>query len=250
MDAGSYLQQLDHLIDRGRTLRGAAGAEGWAAANARRVWLQQCGEVITALSGGSKAHWLARAFSEAFLVRGAAEGPVADVDAGEIVGRLIAVLECGRAALAQAGGLMAVPADDTRPRRFDFVQRAEIRPVLERAYSESRDALEQGRSALALVMACSVLDAIVTDALERRGADALAAHGAPPGPIADWPFAERIAVAERARVIHRACGRLPEAAWRYRDLAEAGAATQVSAREARTTAQVLNVILRDLDPGR
>src|SRR5206468_4819643 len=56
-----------------------------------RVWQRDCATAIHELSGGSKAHWLSRAFSEAFLVR-TTNGTVADVDVGAIVKRLIGVL--------------------------------------------------------------------------------------------------------------------------------------------------------------
>ena len=41
-----------------------------------------------------------------------------------------------------------------RPRRFDFVHNAELRPVLEQAFDDSRDALERGETALALILSC------------------------------------------------------------------------------------------------
>jgi len=40
-----------------------------------RAWQEDCGVIINQLSGGSKAHWLARAFSGAFLMRSPAGKP-------------------------------------------------------------------------------------------------------------------------------------------------------------------------------
>ena len=110
-----------------------------------------------------------------------------------------------------------------------------------------------------------MLEAIITDALERRAADSpqpsaalspsLFSSPQPPATqISVWSFDERIAEAERRGLIRGGCARLPAAARRYRDLAEAGAAhvaeAPVSERDARVTAQVLAIVMRDLDPGR
>jgi hypothetical protein len=97
---------------------------------------------------------------------------------------------------------------------------------------------------------CGILEAIVTDALEHRGPNELARSGAPAGKIADWPFETRLAVAEKAGLIRGGCARLPAVARKYRDNSENGAETTVSERDARLTGQVLNVVMRDLNPGR
>ena len=67
----SNLSHLDGLIRRGRRLREtlAENPSDKSALVANRAWQQDCGVAINQLSGGSKAHWLARAFSEAFLMR-------------------------------------------------------------------------------------------------------------------------------------------------------------------------------------
>jgi hypothetical protein len=54
-------------------------------------------------------------------------------------------------------------------------------------------------------------------------------------------------VAEKAGMIRGGCARLPAVARAYRDN---GAKAEISERDARTTGQVLNVVMRDLDPGR
>jgi hypothetical protein len=61
------------LIRRGHQLRDtlAANPSDAAAITATRQWQEDCGVTINQLSGGSKAHWLARAFSQAFLMRSA-----------------------------------------------------------------------------------------------------------------------------------------------------------------------------------
>ncbi|HXO05781.1 MAG TPA: hypothetical protein VN884_09150, partial [Candidatus Sulfotelmatobacter sp.] len=69
----TYLTHLSGLIRRGRELRDTLTAEpaNPAAMAATRTWQEDCGVTINQLSGGSKAHWLARSFSESFLMRSA-----------------------------------------------------------------------------------------------------------------------------------------------------------------------------------
>src|ERR1700726_1842217 len=117
-----------------------------------------------------------------------------------------------------SSGLLSVPADTAVRRRFEFVHRPELRPVVEQAYADSRRALEQHEYDVALRISCGVLEAIVTDALEHKGVQALATVGAPAGKIGDWPFETRLAVAEKAGLIRGGCARLPAIARKYRDL--------------------------------
>jgi hypothetical protein len=49
------LGQLAALIERGRRIRGTRSVD------ATREWQRDCAAAINQLSGGSKAHWLARA---------------------------------------------------------------------------------------------------------------------------------------------------------------------------------------------
>src|SRR5271168_1132719 len=69
----TYLSRLDGLLRRGRALRDdlAANPSDGPAIAATRAWQEECGITIHQLSGGSKAHWLARSFSQAFLMRSA-----------------------------------------------------------------------------------------------------------------------------------------------------------------------------------
>jgi hypothetical protein len=248
----TYLSRLDRLICRGRELRDllAADASGAFAVTANRVWQQDVGSTINQLSGGSKAHWLARLFSQAFLVR-AVDGEASEQAAPEeIVTRLLGVLEQAVASLSpnHAAPVLTTSAEPPEPRRFEFVHNTELRPVLEQAYGESRRALEQAHFDLSLRTSCGILEAIVTDALEKKEPAALIAWGAPAGNISHWSFDARIAVAERAGLIRNGCARLPAVARTYRDPAEPS--QPVSERDARRARQVLNVIIRDLDPGR
>jgi hypothetical protein len=262
----TYLSHLDGLIRRGqqilRTL--TSDPSNPATMAATRTWQEDCGVTINQLSGGSKAHWLARAFSESFLMRSAIGDAVSGVPPTELVKRSIGVLEQAVASLAgmddgrddssssasSSSGSSAAPP----PRRFEFVHSLELRPVVEQAYIDSRHAIEEGNYHLALRTYCGILEAIVTDALEYKGLAALAACGAPLGNIADWSFETRLAVAERAGLIRGGCARLPAGARAYRDhgLAnvESDPKTTVSERDARQTGQVLHVVMRDLDPGR
>ena len=255
------LRHLDTLIRRGHQLHQPAGTADAVSRADRGVWQQQCAAAITHLSGGSKAHWLSRAFSDALLVRSIDGAAVAEAPAEEIVRRLVGVLEQARASLLQMDSTPAHP-DPSRdeqgdapaepPRRFAFVHHRELHPVLERTFSDSRDAFDRGEFALALVLACGVLETIVTDALEHAAQRGQAVIEA--ALVAQMPFAERITAAERAGLIRGGCRRLPLVALQYRDLVDAGGAVRsdagVLARDARTAGQVLRVVMRDLDPGR
>jgi hypothetical protein len=251
-----HLARIEDLLRQGRDL-----VEGLTAAHDRghavglaRPWQQACAALVSDLSGGSKAHWLSRAHSEAFLVRALDGRAIEQAPMTEIAVRLIAVLEQARASLLQTDAEGSVRPQPAAPHRFDFVHNASLRPVLEAAYLDSRRALEQGRFAVALVTASGLLEAIVTDALSHADRNRLAAQGAPEGPITGWTFDERIATAERAGIIRGGCARLPTAARRYAELAgrdgKLGANVEISERDARTAGQVLHVVMRDLDPGR
>jgi hypothetical protein len=148
--------------------------------------------------------------------------------------------------------MTGTPSVPPQPRRFEFVHDEEIRPVLEQAYSDSRDALEQHKYQAALTNTCGILEAIVTDALEHHGVDAMACADQLKGKISDWTFDERLVIAEKAGLIRSGCARLPEIARHYRDAidAEGNSNLQVSEQDARRSMQVLHVIMRDLDPGR
>src|ERR1700730_17292266 len=253
----NYLSHLDDMNGRGRhrpeTLKNPSPQSSLAAT---RVWQEDCGVTVNQLSGGSKAHWLAPSFSEAFLMRSTAGEAVEGAAPDEIVQRLIHVLEQAAASLAGTddGPVLAASSEAPAPHRFDFVHNLELRPVVEQAYTESRRALEQAEYDRALRTSCGILEAIVTDALENKGPGGLAASDAPAGKIADWSFETRLAVAEKAGLIRGGCARLPAIAKKYRDPAdvveERSARTTVSERDARRTGQVLHVVMRDLDPGR
>lgn len=251
----SYLTRLDTLIHRGRHVRTAllADPSNETATRSARIWQEDCGVTINQLSGGSKAHWLARSFSEAFLMRSAEGHAVPAASPAEIIQRLIGVLEQAVASLSrkdQAPVISTAAPSEPPPRRFDFVHNAELRPIAEQAYTDSRRALDEGDYDSAMRTSCGILEALVTDALEHRGLDALAASGAPSGKIADWSFENRLAVAEKAGLIRGGCGRLPVAARSYREDNANGVASAVTERDARLAAQVLRVIMRDLNPSR
>jgi hypothetical protein len=251
----TYLSHLDGLIRRGRQVRDtlAKDPSSKSAIAATRVWQEDCGVTVNQLSGGSKAHWLARSFSEAFLMRSAAGHAVEGAAPDEIVERLLNVLEQAIVSLTRTddGPVISASSQTPPPHRFDFVHNLELRPVVEQAYTDSRHALEQKHYDLALRTSCGILEAIVTDALEHKGINALASLDAPAGSISDWSFEARLAVAERAGLIRGGCARLPAVARTYRnDDGENHTKSTVSERDARQTGQVLHVVMRDLDPGR
>jgi hypothetical protein len=250
----TYLSQLNGLIGRGCQLRDtlAADPSNSSVIGATRAWQEECGVTINQLSGGSKAHWLARAFSQAFLLRSDTGSAVEGAAPEEIVKRLLDVLEQAVAILSQKDDAAITSASSAQPtpHRFDFVHNTEIRPVLEQAYADSRRAFDEGKFHDALLNSCGILEAIVTDALEQKGLTALIDSGAPTEKISDWSFETRLTVAERAGLIRGGCARLPGVARSYRDHGETGPPAVISEREARLAGQVLHVIMRDLDPGR
>jgi hypothetical protein len=258
----TYLSHLDGLIRRGRQLCITLDTEPSPPSEiaAGRAWQEDCGVTVNRLSGGSKSHWLARAFSAAFLMR-SADGRAAEGAAPvEIVKRLLDVLDQAVATLAGmndrpgvSGSATAFISSEPPPaRRFEFVHNPELRPVVEQAYIDSRRALEQKDYEMALRTSCGILEAIVTDALEYQMPIALADSGAPAGGITDWTFDDRLAVAERIGLIRSECARLPAVARGYRNHTDDESVPKptVSERDARQTGQVLHVVMRDLDPGR
>jgi hypothetical protein len=254
----TYLSHLDGLIRRGHQLRDTLAANPFdaAAITATRQWQEDCGVTINQLSGGSKAHWLARLFSQAFLMRSADGRAAQGAAPSEIVQQLLGVLGQAVVSLTQKdeGAIVSASSTQPAPHRFDFVHNPGIRPVLEQAYADSRSALEKADYDFSMMTSCGILEAIVTDALEHAGASALSASGAPVGKIADWSFDTRLAVAEKAGLIRSGCARLSAAARAYRDGMNANGENNpkgtVSERDAKTAGQVLHVIMRDLDPGR
>jgi hypothetical protein len=247
-----FRHRVDHLIAEGRQLRASLSAdpEGPAALAALGVWQRECAATIGQLSGGAKTHWLARAYSEAFLVPMA---PGASASVTLIVERVLGVLDRAGTSLATAEEVAGAEprssaAGPASQGRFSFVDDAALRPHLEGAYRDGQLALSRGDCAVALVTFCSILDAAVTYTLERRGTRASDER------TAARTFAERIAAAERAGLISGGCVRLPAIAVDYRSLLDARGAIRdplaVSARHAQIARQVLHVILRDLAPGR
>jgi len=249
----TYLTHLNGLIRRGHEVceELAKGPGDPSVMAATRRWQEDCGLTINQLSGGSKAHWLARSFSQAFLMRSADGRAAQGASPAEIVESLLRVLDQAVASISQkdAGPVIAASSEAPPPHRFDFVHNPEIRPVVEQAYIESWRAFEEGHYDLALLIYCGILEAIITDALEHKGLAALIESGSPTQNISDWSFETRITVAERTGLIRGGCARLPAAARTYRD-AEGGPRGVISERDARLTGQVLHVIMRDLDPGR
>jgi hypothetical protein len=234
------LDLIEDLMRRGREIRVAL------AVDVIREWQRDCAAAINQWSGGSKAHWLARAYSGAFLVRATDGGVVVEASAAEIVDRILDVLAQARTSLS---GIDSLPTGAAAPfsRRFEFVHNPQLRPILAQAFADSARALEDGDLESALITSCGILEAVITDALEKEGLN-----------VSAWSFDARIEAAERKGLIGRGCARLPAAARSYRDLAggeadvrgAAPAAATISERDTRVVRQVLLVVMRDLDPGR
>jgi hypothetical protein len=90
--------ELKTLAERG-ACPGADSAAVTLAADEIRAWQQDCAVAVNELSGLSKAHWLARAFSAAFLVPSTPASVVVEADVIEIVDRLLEVLQKAGASL-------------------------------------------------------------------------------------------------------------------------------------------------------
>jgi hypothetical protein len=252
----TFEHRLSHLLRDGFDLHRTLSAEpGASDLDAMRAWQRECAATISQLSGGSKQHWLSRAYSEAFLLK-EPDSPTPVIDGagvGTIVERIIGVLRQAQASLAEMRQ-SGIPNTDAPPaRRFAFVHDPNLRPRLEQAFVDAQAALDRGAYDLAVVTWASVLEAMVTDALEHH----IAAHGGASGVdrvVSDWTFDARIGAAEQARLISLGCARLPAIARRYRELLDADgelrAEVPATERDARVTGQVLRLIMRDLAPGR
>jgi hypothetical protein len=243
----SYRSRLQALIEHGRAAHAELDRDlaNPDAVIGSRLWQQDCSVIVNELSGGSKAHWLARAFSAAFLVRGSGGSVIEAVSPVEIVDRLLEVLKQALASLSHEDAPARIASSESpSPHRFDFVHNAELRPVLEHAYTDGRGAVDEGDYNLALFTYCGILEAILTDALEHKNANEPKASS----------FEERINAAEKLGLIRGGCARLPAIARSYRDLVGANGGQPskavVSERDARVTSQVLHVVMRDLNPGR
>jgi hypothetical protein len=233
------LVQLEALIVRGHRFQEIIAGET-ARHHDVQLWQHDCAAAIHQLAGGSKAHWLSRAYSGALMVRSAEGDTPTEATLEEIVGRVIDVLEQARQSLSRMDHVAIASTAAPPAHRFDFVHNVQLRPILEQAFSESERALDAGEFAQSLGVSCGIIEAILTDALENRGLQ-----------IANCGFGERIEAAEEAGLIRGGCRRLPPVARAYRDAAvSAVEAGNVSQRDARVARQVLHVVMRDLDPGR
>ena len=257
------LVQLDDLKRRGRRLRDALAADPAHAPSlaAAQPWQQACASAIHQLAGGSKAHWLSRAYSGALLVRSGGGQAIVEADMGAIVDRVLDILEQASRSLSQMDDVAVASSTGAPPRRrFEFVHNPQLRPVLEQAFLDSGRALAEGDFTLSLITSCGMIEAIITDALEHFGFRIAecgfesSIQSAIPNPQSAMTFSARITAAERAGLIRGGCARLPPVARAYRDGVEAdaarGPAASISERDAKLARQVLHVVMRDLDPGR
>ena len=233
---------IDGLVRRGHQVRETL------AVDVIREWQRDCAAAINELSGGSKAHWLSRAYSAAFLVRATDGGVVVEANAGEIVDRILGVLAQGRASLVGIESLPPTVPAAPPAHRFEFVHNLQLRPILAQAFADSGRALEEGDFEHAFTTSCGILEALITDALEHTGVDA-----------STWSFDARIEAAQHKGLIRHGCARLPAIARAYRKTADedstrAGTTiskvSTISERDARVVRQVLTVVMRDLDPSR
>ena len=207
---------------------------------ATSLYQQDCAAAIHQLAGGSKTHWLSRAFSDALLMRSEGAAALVEAEPTAIVLRIVDVLERARGSLSDMGDVAAASSAAPPAPRFEFVHNATLRPILEQALDESARAFDEHDFSRSLITSCSILESILTDALESRAIMT--------GPSEAWSFDARIAAAEKSGLIHAGCSRLPAIARAYRD--GETSAMVVTAREAKVARQVLHVVMRDLNPGR
>ena len=114
-------------------------------------------------------------------MRGADGGVIVEASASEIVDRILGVLAQARASLTSAENVTATPDTASHGRRFEFVHNAQLRPILAEAFADGTRALESGDVNAAFVASCSILEAVITDALEKKGLK-----------VSDWSFDARI----------------------------------------------------------
>src|SRR5258706_3503200 len=128
----NYLSHLDGLIRRGCQLREALRKDPSSKSiiAALRVWQEDCGVTINQLSGGSKAHWLARSFSEAFLMRSTAGTAVEGAAPDENVQRPIYFLEQDVSSLTGKGDgpILFSSSQGPPPPPFYFLSHPQNRP--------------------------------------------------------------------------------------------------------------------------
>jgi len=117
----SYLPQLEALIQRGRQLRDtlAADPSSRSALEATRAWQQGCAAAVSKLSGGSKAHWLARSYSGAFLLRPADGRIEEEVPPARILDRVVEVLERAVSSLSRMDDGQLASASSEAPDRLN-----------------------------------------------------------------------------------------------------------------------------------
>src|SRR5579862_9420905 len=118
----TYLSHLAGLIGRGQQLRETLGANPFDATTiaAMRRWQEDCGVTINQLSGGSKSHWLARSFSQAFLMRAADGSAMEGAAPVQLAQQLLSVLRQAVASLTETDNkaITAASSHAPAPRRF------------------------------------------------------------------------------------------------------------------------------------
>ena len=118
----TFEHRLSHLLRDGFDLQRTLPVEpGAPELEAMRAWQRECAATISQLSGGSKQHWLSRAYSEAFLLTVPDSSASAQVTAGEagvgtIVEGIIGVLRQAQSSLAEMRQ-SGVPNTDAPPAR-------------------------------------------------------------------------------------------------------------------------------------
>src|SRR5262245_52512785 len=100
----TLLHRLDHLMREGHRLRDALPIDptGSRELELVRSWQRECAATIGQLSGGNKAHWLSRAYSNAFLPSSGSAEVATEATVTEIIDRVLKVLQQARISLSQA----------------------------------------------------------------------------------------------------------------------------------------------------
>ena len=158
----TFEHRLSHLLRDGYDLQRTLSVDSSAPdLDVMRAWQRECAATISQLSGGSKQHWLSRAYSEAFLLKvpDARRPTAGEAGVGTIVERIIGVLRQAQASLAEMRQ-SGIPNTDAPPaRRFAFVHDPNLRPRLEQAFMDAQAAFDRGAYDLAVVTWASTLEA-------------------------------------------------------------------------------------------
>lgn len=139
----------------------------------------------------------------------------------------------------------------TKTKEFSFVQDEQIREILERDYIELQKTLITGCHKSAVILAGSLIEAILVDLLLANADSARASAKAPKSSdITRWDLAPLIDVAIDTRLVERGVDLLSHSVREYRNLVHPGNEIRnkltFGQEEAQIAFNVINILHRDL----